>query len=144
MCPEEEQVRVGPEYPFGQLAKAFVTALTHEDAETRERAERRADRWLAVLDGMASGRLAIGSRTPVADLPAWVTPEVIRGGFATGSAAAGIPLEPWERIRAREAGVERTRAGSSATTCPRPASPSSTRCSPAVATSCTRPRTPRC
>ncbi len=55
-----------------------------------------ADKWTAVLRGMASGVLRIGSRTPVKDMPAWVTPEVLRGGFATGKAAAGGPLEPWE------------------------------------------------
>ena len=55
-----------------------------------------ADKWTAVLRGMASGVLRIGSRTPVKNMPAWVTPEVLRGGFATGKAAAGGPLEPWE------------------------------------------------
>ncbi|WP_250001675.1 hypothetical protein [Actinoplanes sp. M2I2] len=45
---------------------------------------------------MASGALTIGSRTPVAGLPAWVTPEVLRGGFATGTPAAGGPLRPHE------------------------------------------------
>ena len=38
---------------------------------------------------MASGKLRIGSREPVSGLPAWVTPEVVRGGFATGEPAAG-------------------------------------------------------
>ena len=59
---------------------------------------------------MASGRLKIGSRRPVAGLPSWVTPEVVRGGFVTGSAAAGGPLEEWEREVAREAGVAESRA----------------------------------
>jgi hypothetical protein len=91
------------------MAKAFVTALTHEDAETRQRAEGRISQWRDVLAGMASGNLKIGSRTPVKDLPAWATPEVVRGGFATGSAAAGGQLEPWERESARRAGVDETR-----------------------------------
>ncbi len=91
------------------MAKAFVTALTHEDAETRERAERRISQWRPVLAGMASGKLSIGSRTPVKDLPAWVTPEVVRGGFATGPAAPAGPLEPWEREIARRAGVAESR-----------------------------------
>lgn len=91
------------------MAKAFVTALTHEDEETRERAERRIAQWRSVLAGMASGKLSIGSRTPAKDLPAWVTPEVIRGGFATGSAAASGRLESWEREAARRAGVDETR-----------------------------------
>jgi len=83
-------------YPQAQLAAAFVTALTHEDAATRERADDRVRRWLRVLRSMASGAVAVGSRTPVAGLPAWVTPEVVRGGFATGTPAAAGPLRPHE------------------------------------------------
>nr|WP_221378287.1 hypothetical protein [Actinoplanes polyasparticus] len=88
--------QAGESYPQEQLAAAFVTALTHEDAATRSRAETRVARWMRVLTGMAAGALRIGSRTPVAGLPAWVTPEVVRGGFATGTAAAGGPLRPHE------------------------------------------------
>ncbi|MEU4215429.1 hypothetical protein [Actinoplanes sp. NPDC026623] len=94
-----ENNQVGDGYPQGQLGSAFVTAVTHEDATTRARAEGRVRRWLRVLAGMVSGTLTIGSRTPVAGLPAWVTPQVVRGGFATGTAAAGGPL------RAHEAAV---------------------------------------
>ncbi|MEJ2857099.1 MULTISPECIES: hypothetical protein [unclassified Saccharothrix] len=86
-------------YPSGRLADAFTTATTHSDAATRERAEERVRRWFDVLGGMDDGTLRIGSRTPVADLPAWVTPEVVRGGFATGRAAAGGPLLPHETDR---------------------------------------------
>ncbi|WP_419994872.1 hypothetical protein [Streptomyces boninensis] len=94
-----------PDYAQRQLAAAFRTALAHEDAGTRERAERRVERWRAVLGGMADGSLQIGSRTPVAGLPAWVTPEVVRGGFATGAPAAGGPLEPYEEEAARRGGL---------------------------------------
>jgi hypothetical protein len=87
------------------MARAFVTALSHEDAATRQRAEQRVDRWQQVLAGMASGALKIGSRAPVAGLPAWVTPEVVRGGFATGTARAGGPLQPYETDAARRAGI---------------------------------------
>jgi hypothetical protein len=93
---DSDEVRVGTGYPVGQLASAFVTALTHEDADTRRRAEERVHRWRSVLAGMADGRLHVGSRTPVAGLPAWVTPQVVRGGFATGEPAAGGPLQPHE------------------------------------------------
>jgi hypothetical protein len=92
-------------YVGGELAKAFVTALTHEDAKTRRRAEKRVERWRSVLAGMAEGTVRVGSRAPVAGLPAWVTPEVVRGGFATGAAAAGGPLLPYEREAADRAGV---------------------------------------
>lgn len=98
-------VEVGGGYPFGQIATAFVTALSHEDADTRRRAEERLGRWESVLAGMAGGSLTIGSRTPVSGLPAWVTPEVVRGGFATGSAAAGGRLLPHEVALARRVGV---------------------------------------
>ncbi|MFI9815054.1 hypothetical protein [Saccharothrix variisporea] len=91
-------------YPLGRLADAFATATTHSDPATRERAEARVRRWFAVLGGMTDGTLRIGSRTPVADLPAWVTPEVVRGGFATGRAAAGGPLLPHETDRLADFG----------------------------------------
>ena len=74
-------------YVLAQLAKA----------STPEKAEK----WAAVLRGMASGRLRIGSRTPVKDLPAWVTPEVLRGGFATGEAGRERPLSRGRRRAAR-------------------------------------------
>jgi hypothetical protein len=96
-------------YAVGQLARAFVTALTHADPATRERATSRGRGWTAVLDGIASGRLRIGTRTPVAGLPAWVTPEVLRGGFVTGAAAAGGPLTDAERALARRAGLPEDR-----------------------------------
>ncbi|MFI6013498.1 hypothetical protein ACIBAG_32645 [Streptomyces sp. NPDC051243] len=98
---EQQPLTAAPSYAAAQLAKAFATALTHEDADTRRRAEVRGQRWRAVLAGMAAGRLTVGSRTPVAGLPAWVTPEVMRGGFATGAAGAGGPLQPYETEIAR-------------------------------------------
>ncbi|MDA0180197.1 hypothetical protein OJ997_07820 [Solirubrobacter phytolaccae] len=73
---------------MAQLAKAIAA----EDPG-------RTERWLSVLRGMASGTLKIGSRAPVKDLPAWVTPEVMRGGFATGRPAAG-PGDEGEWLRA--------------------------------------------
>jgi hypothetical protein len=111
MKPEDDNTEIGGGYAFGQLARAFDTARQHDDPATRERALRRVDQWTSVLKGMASGRLRIGSRTPVQDLPAWVTPEVVRGGFATGAAAAASnPLEPWEQDIVARAGTARTRA----------------------------------
>ncbi|MFG2054344.1 hypothetical protein ACGFI9_09940 [Micromonospora sp. NPDC048930] len=101
----DNHLRVNPGYPLGQLARAFTTAQTHEDADTRERADLRAQRWRLVLDGMADGRLDIGSRTPVAGLPAWATPVVIQGGFATGEPAASGPLRPDEIERSQRLGV---------------------------------------
>lgn len=74
---------VGEGYAFGQLLRA----LRHAGADSA-----RAARWHAVLDGMADGTLTVGSRTPVADTPAWVTLEVAHGGFATGRYLAEAPL----------------------------------------------------
>ncbi|MER5480918.1 hypothetical protein ABT026_28665 [Streptomyces sp. NPDC002734] len=96
---------VGTGYPLGQLAKALTTARTHHDPEVRARAGRTGERWRAVLSAMTDGRLTVGSRTPVAGLPAWVTLEVAHGGFATGAPSAGGPLQPYERETARRAGL---------------------------------------
>ncbi|MFH8891828.1 hypothetical protein [Streptomyces sp. NPDC017949] len=101
---------VSPSYAADRLARARRTAATHPDTATRERAATRIRKWQDVLSGMARGTLSVGSRTPVAGLPAWVTPDVVTGGFATGAASAGGPLLPHEREAAREAGVPATRA----------------------------------
>ncbi|MGW4199328.1 hypothetical protein [Streptomyces sp. NPDC005004] len=98
---EQQPPVVASSYPQAQLAKAFTTALSHEDAGTRCRAEARGQRWRQVLEGMAAGRLSIGTRTPVDGLPPWVSPEVVRGGFATGTASAGGPLQAHEIEAAR-------------------------------------------
>jgi hypothetical protein len=109
MNKDDARAEVVGGYPFGQLAKAFVTAVDHEDAETRQRADDRVRRWSQVLAGMAGGSLRIGSRTPVSGLPSWVTPEVLRGGFATGKPVAGGPLRPHETELALRVGVSADR-----------------------------------
>ncbi|MEL6196590.1 MAG: hypothetical protein AAFT19_01965, partial [Pseudomonadota bacterium] len=48
--------------------------------------------WRDVLAAMQAGDLTVGSRTPVAGMPVWATPEVVRGGFATTAYAAGGEL----------------------------------------------------
>lgn len=101
--------QANPGYAAGQLARALRTALTHDDPDTRNRAEERGRAWRSVLTGMANGLLGIGSRTPVKGLPAWVTPAVLRGGFATGEPSAGGPLTEYEIEAARRAGVPQDR-----------------------------------
>ncbi|MFI0354839.1 transcriptional regulator [Actinomadura sp. 9N407] len=101
----EGEVRVGSGYPRAQLAKAFRAASEHEDEAARLRAEARIESWDRVLAGMADGSLTIGSRAPVRGLPTWVTPEVVRGGFATGEAAAGGPPLPYEIEKAERLGI---------------------------------------
>jgi hypothetical protein len=103
----EPQVNVG--YAYGQFARALETARSHPDHATRARAQTRMQRWGQVIRGMADGTLDIGSRTAVADLPAWVTLEVVRGGFATGAAAADGPLAPHELDVIRRAGIASSR-----------------------------------
>ncbi|MFF0273336.1 hypothetical protein [Streptomyces sp. NPDC004330] len=102
---DKQPQTVSRSYAEGRLARAFVTALHHTDPATRARAGERAAGWRRVLGGMAAGTLSIGSRTPVRGLPAWVTPEVLHGGFATGGARAAGPLLPYETEAARRAGV---------------------------------------
>jgi len=68
-------------YVIGQLARALRAAG----------GEQRVAKWTKVLEGIESGRLRVGSRTPVESAPAWVTLEVVTGGFATGTLAAGNP-----------------------------------------------------
>lgn len=97
-------------YAWGQLRKALATADGPADPATRKRASLKADAWLRVLAGMATGRVRVGSPTPVRDFPAWLTPEIVRGGFATGSAAAAGPLAADEIELAERVGVLATRA----------------------------------
>lgn len=71
-------------YAWGQLQRASASDHAEKIAK-----------WRAVIDGMKAGTIAVGSRTPTS-APAWVTLEVVTGGFATGAHAAGGPLQPWE------------------------------------------------
>jgi hypothetical protein len=84
-------------YAFGRLRRAAETAATHDDPDVRRRAGEKALAWEAVISGMASGAIEVGSRTPVADTPAWVTLEVVHGGFATGRYVAESPVRDDER-----------------------------------------------
>lgn len=89
MNDESRTSRVNPDYVRSQLSKAR--------AATAQGSESRVSRWTQVLAGLLGGTLRVGSRTPVPATPAWVTLEVLTGGFATGTLAAGGPLLPHER-----------------------------------------------
>lgn len=94
-----------PGYAVFQLAKALTTAEGHDDADTRERAKRKADKWVSVFTQMIDGSLHVGSRTPLKEVPTWVTLEVVTGGFATGSLLAGGKLLEHERALASRHGL---------------------------------------
>ena len=93
----EEQIEANPGYALGRLRKALETAQNHPDPSTRERAQKKVERWLSVLEKMAKGEVKVGSRTPLEGTPSWVTLEVAHGGFATGNYLAEGPLLAHER-----------------------------------------------
>lgn len=95
-------------YAWDQLRRAL--AGTDPDPEAQERAQKRASSWMRVLTGLATGRLRVGLPTPVKGFPVWLTPQIVRGGFATGAAEAGGPLEADEIALARRLGITGARA----------------------------------
>ena len=96
-------------YVHAQLAKALLTAAAHEDPQTRARADARAAQWARTVQAIDSGEVLVGSREPLRGLPGWVTPRVLRGGFATGQAEAAGPLTRHEQDRAAERGLPASR-----------------------------------
>lgn len=97
---------IGSGYAAFQLAKALTTRHTHGNREVRARAAARIRRWLRLLAHAVRGTARHGSRTPFADIPAWVTLDVATGGFATGDMLAGGALTSYERqLAASIAGV---------------------------------------
>lgn len=91
-----DDISANPHFATAQLLRAQSTAETHPDAATRERAEARVQRWRETFERIKSGHLTVGSRTPIRDVPAWITPEVAQGGFATGNFIAAGPLQAHE------------------------------------------------
>lgn len=81
---------------------AFLQFIKAQESGQYEKARR----WSDILSGVLTGVLKIGSRTPVHGMPAWATPQVMRGGFATGAYAAGGPLLPHETALSAELGIE--------------------------------------
>jgi hypothetical protein len=94
-------IGANPGYALGQLARAFATSQTHPDPEIRVRAEQKITTWMQVFQGMLSGALQVGSRTPLMNTPAWATLEVATGGFATGTLLAAGSLKPHEQALLR-------------------------------------------
>jgi hypothetical protein len=90
-------IGVNPGYAAFQIAKALTTSEDHDDPATRERAKERIAKWETVLRSILSGSVEYGSRTPVAEAPAWATLEVVTGGFATGELLAAGSLQEHEQ-----------------------------------------------
>src|SRR5438552_100270 len=65
----DDRHTASPLYALGRLRRAMETVSNHPDPDTRRRAEEKALAWEAVLSGMATGSLNVGSRTPVGDTP---------------------------------------------------------------------------
>jgi hypothetical protein len=82
----EHEVKIYPGYALRQLARALANPASTEKVR----------RWTQILNGLATGTLDVGDRTPVKGVPAWATLEVATGGFATGSLVAGGALLPHE------------------------------------------------
>lgn len=101
---DADDVRASPGFALGELARALTTAEEHPDPAARARARARVERWRQVFEGMVSGALELGSRTPTA-APAWATLEVAHGGFATGRLLAGGELLDHERALLARLGV---------------------------------------
>ena len=95
----DQLLSANPGYAADQRARAHRTLAEHPDPQTRARAAAKIARWEAVLEGMASGALEIGSRVPVHGAPAWATLEVSHGGFATGRLCAAGTEEPFHLHR---------------------------------------------
>ena len=91
------QTGVNPGYAAFQISRALITVEDHPDAATRERAQERMRTWETVLTKILTGTIEYGTRTPVGGTPAWVTLDVITGGFATGELSAGGPLQEHEK-----------------------------------------------
>lgn len=85
---EQPTHAAAPAYAIGQLARALARLVESGDPAALAKVRR----WEDVLAGVGAGRITVGSRTPVADTPAWVTLEVAHGGFATGGYLAEAPL----------------------------------------------------
>jgi hypothetical protein len=86
---------IDPHYAWAQLAQSLRAIGAHDDPALRDQAAKRAERWRRVLDDLADGLVRAGQRQPT-DMPVWVTPVVLRGGFASSETAAGGDLRPHE------------------------------------------------
>jgi hypothetical protein len=92
---EKPKIRINPGFILGQLQKALAAARSEGNELLREHVADKANKWTDVLEGVLSGRINVGSRTPTG-APPWATLEVLHGGFSSGKLLAGGPLLPFE------------------------------------------------
>lgn len=99
---------MGAGFAVFQLSKALLAHDLGSGLVARFNARRRISRWQQVVGNMLRGNVEYGSRTPLADIPAWVTLEVVTGGFATGNLLAGGELTDYEcQLAATIPGIRR-------------------------------------
>lgn len=80
MADKQNLLPVGLSYAQSQLAKVLSQPEINNN---------KVQQWEAVLHQILQGQATYGSRTPFENTPAWITLEVITGGFATGNWLAG-------------------------------------------------------
>ncbi|WP_156753712.1 hypothetical protein [Actinokineospora pegani] len=85
---DDREPGAGPVHPYawGKLDQALARLSSDSGADALAKVRQ----WRDVVAGIAEGRVVVGSRVPVAGVPAWVTPEVAHGGFATGALLAEV------------------------------------------------------
>lgn len=98
MSDSTEKASANPGYPLTQWARALLRGT--------QKAAERAGLWRQVLVGMLDGSIRVGARAPLRDIPSWVTPQVLHGGFASGNLAASGPLQPHEQLWLDSLGLE--------------------------------------
>ena len=88
--------RINASYASLQIHRALQAMTEHNDKASLAQARKKVDKWNRIIGGLRSGKLQVGSRTPVKGMPAWLTLEVATGGFATGQLAASGEWLPFE------------------------------------------------
>lgn len=82
-----ENMKVNINYVLNELQKAVESKNKGNDVNDTDKSDKRIRQWNDVLSGILAGNLKIGTRKPT-EYPIWVTPEIVKGGFATGRALA--------------------------------------------------------
>jgi hypothetical protein len=96
---DDHKQPIGTGYPMFQLAKALQnkSGILSQDGKV--------GKWLQLIKDMMAGVIEVGSRTPHRDYPAWVTLDVMTGGFATGTPLSAGPLRSHEKELLAELGL---------------------------------------